>query len=101
MFRLSGTRKLQTILLILFVTGVAYAKITGPDAGYTNAPGDIGNCTACHDSFVVPNVGPGTLSLSGAPSVYTPGQQYTLTVTVQQNRKHRFGFQITAIDQTG
>lgn len=101
MFRLSATRKLQTILLILFVTGVAYAKITGPDAGYTDAPGDLGNCTACHDSFVSPNVGPGTLSLSGAPEVYTPGEQYNLTITVQQNHKHRFGFQLTAIDKNG
>ena len=49
--RLNRTRKLQTIILVLFVTSVAYAKITGPDAGYTNAPGDLGNCTACHDTY--------------------------------------------------
>lgn len=98
---LSGKRKLQAILLVLFVTSVAYAKITGPDAGYTDAPGDLGNCTACHDTFVFPNVGPGSVNLSGAPSIYNPGQQYTLTVTVQQNNRHRFGFQLTALDQTG
>lgn len=98
---LSGKRKLQAILLVLFVTSVAYAKITGPDAGYTDAPGDLGNCTACHDTFVFTNVGPGSVNLSGAPSIYNPGQQYTLTVTVQQNNRHRFGFQLTALDQTG
>ncbi len=98
---LSGKRKLQAIFLVLFVTSVAYAKITGPDAGYTDAPGDLGNCTACHDTFEVPNVGPGSVNLSGAPSVYNPGQQYTLMVTVQQNNRHRFGFQLTALDQTG
>lgn len=101
MTRLNGTRKLQAIILVLFVTSVAYAKITGPDAGYTDAPGDIGNCTACHDSFEIPNVGPGSVNLTGAPAVYNPGQQYTLSITVQQNNRHRFGFQITALDQNG
>lgn len=101
MSRLNSKRKLQAILLVLFVTSVAYAKITGPDAGYTDAPGDLGNCTACHDSFEIPNVGPGSINLSGAPSVYNPGQQYTFSVTVQQNNRHRFGFQLTALDQTG
>ncbi|HXU37549.1 MAG TPA: choice-of-anchor V domain-containing protein [Blastocatellia bacterium] len=99
--RLNGTRKLQAIILVLFVTSVAYAKITGPDAGYTDAPGDLGNCTACHDSFEIPNVGPGSINLTGAPAVYNPGQQYTLSITVQQNNRHRFGFQLTAIDQNG
>lgn len=99
--RLNGTRKLQTIILVLFVTSVAYAKITGPDAGYTDAPGDLGNCTACHDSFELPNVGPGSVNLTGAPAVYNPGQQYTLSITVQQNNRHRFGFQLTALDQNG
>lgn len=99
MASVDGRRKLQVIILILFATSVAYAKITGPDAGYTDAPGDLGNCTACHDTFHDPNVGPGSVNLSGVPSVYTPGQQYTLTVTVQQNNRHRFGFQLTAIDQ--
>jgi hypothetical protein len=99
--RLNGTRKLQSIILVLFVTSVATAKITGPDAGYTDAPGDIGNCTACHDSFEIPNVGPGSINLSGAPSVYNPGQEYTFSIVVQQNNRHRFGFQLTALDQTG
>ena len=99
--RLNGTRKLQAIILVLFVTSVAYAKITGPDAGYTDAPGDLGNCTACHDTYEIPNVGPGSVNLTGAPAVYSPGQQYTLSVTVQQNNRHRFGFQLTALDQNG
>lgn len=94
-------RKLQSIILLLFVTAVAYAKITGPDASYTDAPGDLGNCTACHDTFHDPNVGPGSVSVSGVPSVYNPGQQYTLMMTVQQIRQKRFGFQLTALDQSG
>lgn len=98
---MSGTRKLQTIAMIIFATGVAYAKITGPDAGYTDAPGDFGNCTACHDTFEFANVGPGNVQIDGIPSVYNPGQQYILTVTVQQSARHRFGFQLTAIRDDG
>lgn len=87
--------------MILFAAAVAYAKITGPDAGYTNAPGDLGNCTACHDTFHDPNVGPGSVRVNNVPAVYNPGQQYTLSVTVQQNSRQRFGFQLTSMDQNG
>src|SRR5690242_11894754 len=98
---LSFKQRIQAVAVILFTSVVAYAKITGPDAGYTDAPGDLGNCTACHDTFEFPNVGPGSINLSGAPAIYNPGQQYTLSVTVQQNNRHRFGFQLTAIDESG
>ena len=103
MFRMRGKQKLQAVIVILFAAAVAYAKVTGPDAGYTNAPGDLGNCTACHDTFHDPNVGPGSVSLDGAPTIYNPGQQYTLMLTVQQlqNKRKRFGFQLTAISQNG
>jgi Reeler domain-containing protein len=101
MFKLNRKEKLQSAVVILFVTTVAYAKITGPDAGYTNAPGDLGNCTSCHDTFHDPNVGPGSVSMTGVPAVYEPGQQYTVAVVVQQANRQRYGFQLTAIDQNG
>ncbi|HZM88875.1 MAG TPA: choice-of-anchor V domain-containing protein, partial [Blastocatellia bacterium] len=95
-------QKIQTLVLVLFVTAVAYAKVTGPDPGYTNAPGDLGVCTACHDKpSEFPNVGPGSIRLANLPAVYTPGQQYTLAVTVQQAGRVRFGFQLTALDANG
>src|SRR4029453_12543439 len=101
MFKLHRKEKLQSIVVILFVAVVAYAKITGPDAGYTNAPGDLGNCTACHDEFEVPNVGPGSIRMNDFPAVYNPGQQYTVSVTVQQANRQRYGFQLTALDKNG
>ena len=97
MFKAYGKKKVQAFVLIMFVTGVAYAKITGPNAGYTNAPGDLGNCTSCHDTFHDPNVGPGSFRMTGVPAIYTPGQEYTVTVIVQQNNRQRFGFQLTAL----
>ena len=102
MLKLNG-KKLKVLFVVLFSALVVYAKITGPDPGYTNAPGDIGNCTACHnDPIELPNVGPGSISITGAPATYQPGQQYTLTVTVQQGGdRDAFGFQLTAIGLNG
>ena len=101
MFKLSG-KKLKVVFLLVFSALVVYARSTGPDPGYTNAPGDIGNCTSCHnDPNELPNVGPGSISITGSPATYQPGQQYTLTVTVQQGSLAKFGFQLTAIDLAG
>ena len=102
MLKLGRKRKLQAIVVALFVVVAAYAKVTGPDAGYTNAPGDFGNCTACHnDPVEEPDKGPGSVRINGVPATYQPGQQYTLTVTVQQTNRVRYGFQLTVIDRTG
>src|SRR5215470_7665104 len=101
MFQFNRKERLQSVVVILFVTAVAYAKITGPDAGYTNAPGDLGNCTSCHDTYHDPNVGPGSVRMTGVPLVYQPGQEYIVAVVVQQANRQRYGFQLTAIDQDG
>lgn len=97
---LSLRKKLQALFLLLVVTAAVTAKITGPEPGYTGAPNELGTCVACHDSFHTENVGPGTINLTGDPidGVYEPGKQYTLTVTVSQSKRQRFGFQITALD---
>jgi len=100
MFGCRIKRSAQLVSLVLVIGAVSYAYFTGPDQGYTDAPGDIGNCTACHDNFQV-NSGPGSLSLSGNPTVYTPGQAYNLTITIQDPRAHRWGFELTAIDGNG
>jgi len=86
-------------VVVLFVAVVAYAKREGPDAGYTGAPGDIGTCVFCHDTYEQPNVGPGSVRVDNVPAVYTPGQQYAINVTTQQGGRVRFGFQLTALDK--
>ncbi|MFL6216623.1 MAG: choice-of-anchor V domain-containing protein [Blastocatellia bacterium] len=98
---MSLRKKLQAVLLLLTITAVVYAKITGPDAGYTNAPNDLGNCTACHDTHSE-NSGPGSVTVTGNPlsGVYGLGVQYTLTITVAQSGQRAFGFQMTALDIT-
>jgi hypothetical protein len=97
MLMLKGRRQIQSFVLVLLGAVIVYAKVTGPDAGYTNAPRDIGNCTSCHDHPGQPNVGTGSVSIDNVPAVYQPGQQYVLAVTVRQSGRGRFGFQMTAI----
>jgi hypothetical protein len=101
MLGLKGKQKLQAILLVLIVAAIAYASASGPDARYTGAPGDVGTCVACHDTFEHPDVGPGSVRIEDVPETYTPGQQYDISVTVQQASRIRFGFQLTAIDNGG
>lgn len=100
-------KKLQAVVLLLGITVVVYAKVTGPEPGYTNAPNDIGSCVACHDTFHAENVGTGSVTLTGEGDtgvpiggIYEPGKQYTLKITVQQQtpRGQAFGFQMTALD---
>ena len=78
--KLSGRRRLQSVIVVLFASIVAYASVDGPEPGYTDAPGDLGNCTACHDHHLV-NQGPGSVQISGLPAVYEPGKIYNFTVT--------------------
>jgi hypothetical protein len=96
MLQLAGKKQVQTVVLLLFVCVTAYASVMGPDPGYTDAPGDQGNCTACHDHNLV-NTGPGSVRVNGLPSVYEPGQTYSFTVTTAQSGRIRFGFQLTAL----
>ncbi|HWN99416.1 MAG TPA: choice-of-anchor V domain-containing protein [Blastocatellia bacterium] len=97
MFRLKAKQKLQVAIAMLFASIVAYASADGPEPGYTNAPNDLGNCTACHDKHLV-DTGTGNVRINGLPAVYQPGQTYTFTVTTSQANRIRFGFQLTALD---
>ncbi|MDQ3668516.1 MAG: PQQ-dependent sugar dehydrogenase [Acidobacteriota bacterium] len=92
------------IVVTLFVTlGLpdrrVRAFIDGPPASHTNAPGEA-NCTICHTSFEV-NSGPGSVQITGLPETYSPGQQVPVTVTVNQVDAVSYGFQLTALDQSG
>ncbi|MFY9609233.1 MAG: choice-of-anchor V domain-containing protein [Blastocatellia bacterium] len=98
MFRLKAKQKLQVVIVMLFAGIVAYASADGPEWGYTNAPNDFGNCTACHDKHLV-DTGTGSVKISGLPAVYQPGENYTFTVTTSQTNRIRFGFQLTALDK--
>ena len=96
MMNLNVKQRIQLAVIFLFLPIIAYASAFGPDFGYTGAPGDNGNCTACHAGNV--GTGTGSVAVTGIPNAYTPGQTYPLTVTVQQTGRQKFGFQLTVID---
>lgn len=82
MLRLGAKQKLQSIILLLMLTVVAYASVTGPEPGYTNAPGDLGNCTQCHDHHAA-NMGTGSVKITGLPSPYEP-EKFTRSVLLRR-----------------
>jgi len=53
------------------------------------------SCTACHFSFDL-NQSPGRVVIDGVPARFTPGEKYTLTVTLTRADMKRAGFQLTA-----
>jgi uncharacterized protein (TIGR03437 family) len=74
----------------------------GPPLGFTGAP-DEGTCVGCHYTFNVPNppnTG-GSVVITGLPATYSPGQTYTLTVTVAHPTARRWGFETTALVSNG
>ncbi len=65
--------RLKAVLVLVTALGLClgFPSYTG----YSGAPGSSGTCAGtCHGS------GGGTITVSGFPSTYTPGQAYTITV---------------------
>ena len=79
--------------------GQVIAMSGGPQGGSTGAPGET-NCMECHTGNAV-NSGAGTLSITGVPANYSPNQEVAVTVTLTQANRTRFGFQLTALDESG
>jgi uncharacterized protein (TIGR03437 family) len=97
--------KLSIFLLLVAIcaTGVldgasVRANSDRPPSRNTGAPGEQ-NCTSCHSGTV--NSGGGTLTLTGLPAGYMPNQEIPLMVKITQGGRSQFGFQVTAIDDTG
>jgi hypothetical protein len=84
-------------LLVLFLSGdttpSAHANIAGPAAGVTGAPGEV-TCANCHTT----EMGSGFFTIT-APTTYTPGTTYQITVrhTTNDDTRRRWGFQLTAL----
>jgi len=85
---------------------------TGGISGSCASPGEPGTCSrsGCHGAGATPagipdNTGPGSVSFSTSPVMtsnqYIPGTTYTVTVTVSQTGKKRFGFACEILDNSG
>jgi hypothetical protein len=70
---------------------------TGAPAGYTGSPGDGKNCTQCHGGS--PSTVSGWITSDIPPEGYTPGNTYTITVTVTGGS--RKGFEVSPQNPAG
>src|SRR5215470_3264123 len=97
LLKLTITLSLGILFTIYTFNGsTVRAFSSGPIPSQTGAPGET-TCASCHGG------GPpgGTLAISGLPANYSPNQEVTLTVTLMQANRGGFGFQLTAIDDSG
>jgi uncharacterized repeat protein (TIGR01451 family) len=81
-----------------FASRTVHAYSSGPPAGFTHAPGEF-DCAECH--LPQPDSGTGHISIN-APQTYVPGQTYLITVTHTNAdpTRLRWGFQLTALDDS-
>ncbi len=89
-------KKMVMIFTFILMASLAHAYSGGPPDQKTSAPGE-GSCTDCHSSFPI-NSGDGSFAID-APAGYTPGDTYTITVTLSDNGQSRWGFELTPLDQ--
>lgn len=81
------------------LTTPAVSNTTGAPASRTGSPGDGANCTSCHAGTAATVSG---LINSGIPATgYIPGQTYTITGSITQSGKTKFGFEISPQNTSG
>lgn len=90
---------LSALGLLMVAPFTARASSFGPIDGVTGAPGE-GTCVMCHTTFPL-NSGTGSLAISGIGATYAPGTAYTVEVTLADPDAMRWGFELTALDDTG
>jgi hypothetical protein len=81
---------------LTLVASLSFGFSSGPPDGYCGNPPALQNCTVCHISFPV-NSGDGTLSIT-APTTYSPGATYDMTVHLEDPDQSRWGFELTTMD---
>lgn len=94
---------LFTLVIGIAWTGYLFAFSLGPDPASNGVFGDTKACatSGCHVGTNNLNPSTGSLTLSGLPATWTPSQTYPLTITVQRTGTVRFGFQLSAVTDTG
>ncbi len=97
-FKLSITFLFCAGFIVFWLNGSRVAANSGgPPTGRTGAPGEQTCATSdCHSSFPL-NSGPGALSIT-LPQTYSPNQEITVTVTLNQANRQLYGFEVTALD---
>ena len=89
---------LFTLILGIAWCGYLFAYVLGPDPAVNGIFGNPLACSisGCHSGNPV-NLAGGSVTISGLPSAWVPGQAYPLTITVQRAGQRLFGFQLSAV----
>ncbi len=96
MINLSRISTLSIILLLIFVvSNNVFAYSFNPPDEKTGAPNQS-DCTDCHLGNVLNSAG-GSFVLT-VPTVYVPGEEYSIVVDLMRTGQSRWGFQMTALN---
>ena len=81
----------------VFLISLPFAANAFKEGPYPNVTGGFGeqSCRLCHLDNPV-NAPGGTLTIAGIPTAYTPGETYTITVSLARDGMRRGGFEIAA-----
>ena len=99
---MKNVNKVFSFIVLATMSSLFLSYSGGQDQDYAGAPLSGGgnetycNTAGCHTGVALAS----SVTLTGIPAVYTPGQTYTLTLTVTDPSKVRAGFQIVATDGT-
>ena len=93
---------LAAVVVAAIAVSAAFALPRYPDSPPIGHTGGFGEptCTVCHFESD-PNDPAGKLELTGVPAEYTPGETYTLTITLTRPGLAVGGFQLAARFATG
>ncbi len=94
------SKKVSVLVMtaLFLIPTLALAFSGGAPNGRTGAPGET-TCTGCHSTFPL-NSGTGSLNVTDL-SNWQPGQDYDLTVTVDDPDASRWGFSFTVLNEAG
>ena len=97
--RARATSLWQVVLLSAALPILVYAFSVGPPSEHTGGFGEP-TCTECHLGTAL-NGGLGRVTITGAPSTYTSGMVYPITVRVEDPNMRRWGFEMSSRVQAG
>lgn len=87
---------LPAVLAVLLMTATSWGYSDGSRLNRrTGAPGES-TCANCHNNL---NTGSGSITID-APSGFAPGDTLDVTVTLQNQGQLRWGFELTALDES-
>jgi PKD repeat protein len=86
-----------TLLALIFSNDI-FTYSSNPPTGLTGAPGE-GNCTSCHTGTVISSgTAWNSITISGMPSSYAPGTNYSLTLNGSSAATAKNGFELVVLN---